>query len=200
VSEPAASMVLWALSFAARRHEGQVRKDGRTPYIAHPARVLAIMSIVFGVEDPETLAAAVLHDTIEDTTTDRDDLIEHFGPRVAEFVALLSKDTRLPEPEREARYLATLAAAPLEVKLCKLADTYDNMIDSSCLPEALRAKKRREARRLIELFEPGFPAPWRHVLDVVSQASLTDAAGAGLLKDTKDDIQMTKDARNPKHP
>jgi guanosine-3',5'-bis(diphosphate) 3'-pyrophosphohydrolase len=169
------TIVLRAVSFAARHHEGQVRKDGKTPYVAHPARVLAILTNVFGVKDPEVLAAGALHDTIEDTLADRDDLIEEFGERVAGFVALLTKDKRLPEEERERTYFEALAAAPLEVKLCKLADTYDNLDDSSGLSIEFRTKKSHKARKLLEAFAPGFPTEWHHVLEHVRrQIEATD--------------------------
>ena len=79
---------LWqrAASFAARAHAGQVRKDGVTPYFAHPVRVAMIVREVFGCDDEVALAAAFLHDTIEDTRTDYDDLLGAFGPRVADCV------------------------------------------------------------------------------------------------------------------
>src|SRR5215217_2629487 len=97
-------MLLEAASFAARAHRHQLRKDGQTPYAAHPFRVCLIVRHVFGIDDPDVLAAALLHDTIEDTTTDFDDLAIAFGPRIAGWAAALSKDGRLPEPEREAAY------------------------------------------------------------------------------------------------
>src|SRR3954471_18437790 len=118
---------LEAASFAARAHRHQLRKDGLTPYAAHPFRVCLIVRHVFGIDDPEVLTAALLHDTIEDTTTDFDDLEERFGARVAGWVAHLSKDTRLPDEEREAAYMGTLAAAEPAVKVVKLADILDNL-------------------------------------------------------------------------
>jgi (p)ppGpp synthase/HD superfamily hydrolase len=124
---------------------------------------------VFGITDEEALAAAVLHDTIEDTLADRDDLIEHFGPRVAEFVALLSKDKRLPNEEREQCYLESLRDCPLEVKLLKVADLYDNLIDSSELPEQLRIQKIAKARDVLQMYDQDFPEPWRRVLDVLRE-------------------------------
>src|SRR5256885_16506317 len=89
-------MLLEAISFAARKHQGQLRKDDRTPYFAHPVRVMMIVRDRWGITDPEVLAAAGLHDTIEDTTTDYDDGTKRFGPRVAHPVPLLPKDNRLP--------------------------------------------------------------------------------------------------------
>ena len=75
-----------AVSFAARAHDGQLRKDGRTPYIAHPIRVALTVRHLFGVDDETALAGALLHDTIEDTTTDYDDLMAAFGQQVASAV------------------------------------------------------------------------------------------------------------------
>jgi guanosine-3',5'-bis(diphosphate) 3'-pyrophosphohydrolase len=158
-----------AISYAARAHRSQLRKDGETPYVAHPFRVFTIVSCAFGVRDPEVLATAVLHDTIEDTTVDRDDLIEHFGPRVAHYVALLSKDKRQPEAERERIYFEALAAAPVEVQLCKLADTCDNLLDSEQLPTAGRAKALAKAQNLLGILEPNFPAQWTHALDYLRE-------------------------------
>ncbi|MEM7230908.1 MAG: HD domain-containing protein [Planctomycetota bacterium] len=159
--------VLRAISFAARAHDGQRRKDGATPYAAHPCRVLFILRSVFGVEDADTLTAAALHDTIEDTTVDRDDVIEEFGERVASFVALLSKDKRLPEKEREDRYFEQLASAPIEVRLCKLGDTLDNLIDGASLKPSARAKGVRTARRVLDVLGPDWPTEWIEVFRTV---------------------------------
>ena len=158
-----------AISFAARAHQGHLRKDGRTPYAAHPVRVMMILATEFGVEDRETLAAAVLHDTIEDTRTDHDDLSEPFGARVADWVAALSKDTRLPEDEREREYLAALVRAPIEVKLCKLGDIYDNLTDCAALEVKGRRRQLDRARQVLAAFRPDFPDCWRRVLDLVEE-------------------------------
>ena len=58
--------LLGAASFAARAHQHQLRKDRQTPYVAHPFRVCLIARNVFGVDDPNVLTTALLHDTIED--------------------------------------------------------------------------------------------------------------------------------------
>jgi len=157
--------MLQAISFAARKHAKQLRKDEVTPYIAHPMRVLTILTTAFQIDDPEVLAAAVLHDTIEDTLTDRDELTELFGPRVAEMVAQLSKDKRMGEEEREEQYYRLLAEAPIEVKLCKLADLYDNLVDAAALPPSLRGKTIARAQSLLELFAPDFPPERRDALE-----------------------------------
>jgi (p)ppGpp synthase/HD superfamily hydrolase len=124
---------LWhaAASFAARAHQHQVRKDGATPYFAHVARVALIVATRFGIDDEEILAAAYLHDTIEDCDTDYEDILDRFGEVVATYVAALTKDMRMPEAERELAYDAQLAAAPWQARLLKLADVMDNLADAS---------------------------------------------------------------------
>lgn len=119
-----------AAALAARLHQHQKRKDGATPYIAHPCRVVLTVTEVFDEHDPVILAAALLHDTIEDTPADYDDLAEAVGTAVADLVAALTKDMRIPECEREQAYEAQLAAAPWQARLIKLADVYDNLWDS----------------------------------------------------------------------
>jgi len=136
-------LILKAISFAARKHIGQFRKDNETPYISHTFRVAMILSQVFGVKDERILAAAVLHDTIEDTTTDYDDIEKEFGKEIAVWVGMLSKDKRKQEKEREEEYLKVLAQASDEVKLIKLADVYDNSIDACTLRDKTSLEKTR---------------------------------------------------------
>jgi guanosine-3',5'-bis(diphosphate) 3'-pyrophosphohydrolase len=129
---PESRLLYEAIAFAARAHQGQMRKDGVTPYVSHAFRVCMVLRDLFNVTDMRTLTAAVLHDTVEDTTTDYDDLLV-FGADVARWVALLSKDKRQPEDQREEAYLAGLVGAPWQVRLCKLADMYDNLSDIATL-------------------------------------------------------------------
>jgi guanosine-3',5'-bis(diphosphate) 3'-pyrophosphohydrolase len=143
--------LLEAVSFAARAHKHQWRKDDQTPYAAHPFRVCLVLRTVFGIDDPEVMAAAVLHDTIEDTTTDYDDLVKAFGPRIAGWVALLSKDKRVPEEQREAEYRAALAVADWQVKACKLADLFDNLVDLPPSSSAFRKRTIARSRDFLEI-------------------------------------------------
>ena len=167
--------LLAAISFAARAHRHQVRKDGQTPYVAHVYRVAMILRHLFGVTDPKVLTAAVLHDTIEDTTTDFDEIAEAFGPDVATWVVALTKDKRLPEAEREEAYGKQLAAGGLPVCLCKLADVYDNLTDSRAMPAEKRAKTVANARRYLAVFRPNLPAEARAAFALV-EAKLAEAA------------------------
>ncbi|MEX2287770.1 MAG: HD domain-containing protein [Planctomycetaceae bacterium] len=143
---------LWqrAASFAARSHQGQLRKDGKTPYVAHPFRVAMTVRQLFNVDDTAVLCAALLHDVIEDTPADYDDLQAEFGAEVADMVACLTKDMRLPEPEREVEYDRRLAAATWKTRLIKLADVYDNLCDLTAANKS-PDKAVEKARRAIAL-------------------------------------------------
>jgi guanosine-3',5'-bis(diphosphate) 3'-pyrophosphohydrolase len=139
-----------AVSFAARAHRHQVRKDGATPYTAHVFRVCLVVRQVFGIDDPRVLTAALLHDTIEDTPTDYDDLAEVFGDEVAGWAAALTKDMRLKDEEREAAYCRQLATADWPVQVCKLADIYDNLNDSKHLAAEKRARTLERSKRYLD--------------------------------------------------
>ena len=168
--------LLAAVSFAARAHRYQLRKDGETPYVAHVFRVAMILRHLFGVTDLNVLTAAVLHDTFEDTTTDFDEVASQFGPDVANWVAALTKDTRLPEAEREEAYGRQLTAGGPAVCLCKLADVYDNLSDSRTMPAEKRAKSVANARRYLAVFRPNLPAEAKGPFALV-EAKLAEVAG-----------------------
>ena len=119
-----------AVMLSVKAHRFQTRKDGVTPYVSHPMRVCLALSLIFDVHDPEILSAALLHDVIEDTNVDFDDILEACGREVASTVALLSKDTRMEYEQREAMYKEQLASASWKVKLIKIADIYDNICDA----------------------------------------------------------------------
>jgi len=137
-----------AEEFARWKHQHQFRRDGVTPYVEHPKAVMSILRDEFGVSDVDTLAAGLLHDTIEDTATDYDEVSERFGKRVADYVAALTKDKRLPEAKRERTYFAQLARAPLAVRLCKIADSLHNVRDSDARHRPKAAKKARKLLRI----------------------------------------------------
>lgn len=172
--------LLEACSFAARAHGRQLRKDGSTPYVSHPFRVCLIAGKVFGVEDPAVLTAAVLHDCVEDTSTDFDDLAEAFGADVAGWVAALSKDKRLPEPEREQGYAEALRRAPWQAKVCKLADVYDNLLDSASADPHRLAKTFKNAHRYLDAVAHGLPDSARSAWEAASRLlAALEAKAAG---------------------
>ncbi|MBK7403545.1 MAG: bifunctional (p)ppGpp synthetase/guanosine-3',5'-bis(diphosphate) 3'-pyrophosphohydrolase [Phycisphaerales bacterium] len=171
---------LWqsAAAFAAKAHEHQVRKDGCTPYIAHPYRVAMTVRDLFGCDDRDALCAALLHDTIEDTPTDRDDIEDEFGPVVAEIVGALTKNMILPEREREPEYDARLARADWRARLIKLADVYDNLSDIESRPDAgveTLARMLARCQRAIDLATPDAARPEvARAIEIVGRAA-TDA-------------------------
>jgi outer membrane lipoprotein-sorting protein len=139
---------LWheAASMAARVHHNQKRKDKKkTPYFSHPARVALTVAVKFGCTDEKILTAAFLHDVLEDTLVDYDDLLERFGEDIAEMISKLSKDSRLVESERERRYDQQLDEADWPAKLIKLADVYDNLADAT--DDEIRHKMGPSSRR-----------------------------------------------------
>jgi len=91
-----------AAKFAADKHKGQTRKDGKTPYITHPVRVASILGREGGETDPVVMLAALLHDTIEDTDTSYSELAENFGEDVAALVVEVSDDMSRSKMERRA--------------------------------------------------------------------------------------------------
>ncbi len=146
-------MLLRAASFAARKHMGQKRADGVTPYFSHVARVTFILTHLFGVRDERLLAAAFLHDTLEDTATDYDELEAEFGEDVADAVVLLTKNNMLPKRKREREYEQRLRNAPERVQIAKMADLYDNLSDRVTSVKIL--KTTATAQRLLKAFGPG---------------------------------------------
>jgi guanosine-3',5'-bis(diphosphate) 3'-pyrophosphohydrolase len=160
-------IVFEAAAFAARAHRHQLRKDDRTPYVSHPFRVCLVVRQVFGFDDPKVLAAALLHDTIEDTTTDCDDLTDEFGPDVARWVGAVSKDARLPFDRREEAYRRALAAADWQAKVVKLADLYDNLGDSRHFAPKQRRKTAEKARGYLAAVRDGLPPEAENAARVV---------------------------------
>ncbi len=142
---------LWqeAASCAANAHKHQTRNDNR-PYVSHCFRVAMTVSQLFGFDDSEVLAGALLHDTIEDCDVDYDEILELFGRNVADYVAVMTKDMRLEETIREIAYDKQLAEGSWQGRLIKLADVYDNYIDS---PKEKRATYVEKVTRILALTE-----------------------------------------------
>lgn len=128
--EADASFLLRALDFAARRHRDQRRKGkSATPYINHPIAVARVLAEFGGVGDGTILAAAVLHDTVEDTQTSLEEIEHEFGPQVRRLVAEVTDDKSLPAAERKRLQVIHTAGASAGAKLVKLADKICNVID-----------------------------------------------------------------------
>ena len=126
---------LRALSFAARKHRDQRRKDsGQTPYINHPIAVADILLNEAGVTDEVVLMAALLHDTVEDTDTTFDELEQHFGKTVRDIVAEVTDDKSLPKAVRKQYQIDHAPHLSDRAKLVKLADKIANVRDTVLSP------------------------------------------------------------------
>jgi guanosine-3',5'-bis(diphosphate) 3'-pyrophosphohydrolase len=145
-----------ALSFASELHSGQLRKSG-APYISHPCAVAEILARELRIKDPVLLAAALLHDVVEDIPSLTIDDIEHrFGPVVAELVDGCTKLTRrhldratLKDLTHSKIFLS--ASRHLGVIVIKLADRLHNLRTLHFLPQA---KRQRIAQETVEVYAP----------------------------------------------
>jgi guanosine-3',5'-bis(diphosphate) 3'-pyrophosphohydrolase len=143
-----------AYAVGARAHASQKRKSGE-PYITHP---LAVATILAGLRlDAETILAAILHDTLEDTGLTRAQLETGFGPTVTELVDGVTKlervdfASRLEADAESFRKMLLAMARDLRVILIKLADRLHNMRTLSAMaPDA----RRRIARETLEIYAP----------------------------------------------
>lgn len=139
------ALIIRAAHFAADRHRDQRRKDvGATPYINHPLSLAHILSEDGGIDDPEILAAALLHDTVEDTETSHDELVVLFGKRIAGIVAEVTDDKSLDKAERKRRQITSSAGKSDDAKLVKLADKISNLRDIAATPPADWDLQRRQ--------------------------------------------------------
>jgi guanosine-3',5'-bis(diphosphate) 3'-pyrophosphohydrolase len=133
-----------AISFAAKKHRTQKRKgaDGE-PYINHPLEVLNLLTGVGNVDDYDCLIAAVLHDTIEDTETTKEEIAELFGKNVAQIVLELTDDKSLPKAERKLLQIEHAPHISAQAKQVKLCDKISNIRDISENPPAGWSIERR---------------------------------------------------------
>jgi len=138
------ALLLKALTFAARKHRDQRRKDARaSPYINHPIALADVLVNEAGVTDVEVLCAALLHDTIEDTETTPGELEREFGRDIADIVVELTDNKMLKKRTRKRMQIAHAASASRQAKLVKLADKICNLRDITARPPANWGVERR---------------------------------------------------------
>ncbi|MGH8130618.1 MAG: HD domain-containing protein [Steroidobacteraceae bacterium] len=130
-------LILRAADFSAYKHRYQTRKGKDvTPYINHPLAVARALSEEGDVTDPELLAAALLHDTIEDTQTTFEELRGTFGERVAHLVVEVSDDKNLPKGERKRRQVEHATHISRDAQQIKIADKLCNLREILSNPPA----------------------------------------------------------------
>jgi guanosine-3',5'-bis(diphosphate) 3'-pyrophosphohydrolase len=137
------ALFIRAAQFAAQKHKDCRRKDAdETPYINHPIAVAATLSEA-GVRDVELLAAALLHDTIEDTDATYDEVHGEFGKRIADLVAEVTDDKSLEKKERKRLQVLRAGRLSSGAKLIKLADKICNLRDILDSPPAEWSTSRK---------------------------------------------------------
>jgi len=156
-------LLLRALAFAAHKHRDQRRKDAEaSPYINHPIALAEVLAEEGAVADIEVLAAALLHDTIEDTATTAEELRAAFGARIAALVEEVSDDQSLEKADRKRLQIEHAAGLSAGAKLVKLADKICNLRDVAERPPAKwDLERRREyfdwAKRVVDRLRGAHP-------------------------------------------
>ena len=132
-----------ALLFAADRHKEQLRKGvAGYPYVNHVIAVTELLARS-GIDDPVTLQAALLHDTIEDTATTPEELEERFGTEVRDVVLEVTDDKRLPKDERKRLQIVHAPSLSDRAKRIKIADKTCNVLDIAHDPPPDWSRTRR---------------------------------------------------------
>ncbi|XP_058792426.1 guanosine-3',5'-bis(diphosphate) 3'-pyrophosphohydrolase MESH1 [Phymastichus coffea] len=124
------SLIIYCANFAAEKHSRQRRcNKEQTPYINHPIGVANILVQEGEVFDPDVIAAALLHDTVEDTETTFEEIEKYFGEKIRKIIEEVTDDKSLPKQERKQLQIEHAAKSSQEAKLVKLADILYNLRD-----------------------------------------------------------------------
>ena len=152
--EKSLEIITRAFECASKLHEGQKRQSGED-YIIHPLSVAYILSEMKA--DPDTICAALLHDTIEDTTMDKNKLSKEFNPTIADLVDGVTKISKMNFSSREqqiatnTRKIITSLEEDVRIVIIKLADRLHNM---RTLEYKSEFKQKENALETMEIFSP----------------------------------------------
>ena len=185
-------MVEHAYEVAAAQHSGTLRKSG-DPYITHPLAVATILAEL-GMNH-ETICAALLHDTIEDTAYTLDELRREFGDEIAELVDGVTKLDKVKYGDaaqaETVRKMVVAMSRDIRVLVIKLADRLHNMRTLRYLP---RPKQEQKSREVLEIF-----APLAHRLGMNTvKWELEDLAFATMFPKRYDEIARLVSERAPR--
>jgi guanosine-3',5'-bis(diphosphate) 3'-pyrophosphohydrolase len=137
--DPKESLINKAKKFARIKHRGQIDDHGKNYFHGHLEQVAEIMKTV--TKDPELIAAAYLHDTLEDTDTTHQDLVDRFGQRVADLVYEVTHEGKKDE---KGYYFPRLESK--DAILLKFADRLSNLSRMDCWPKGRQEQYLRKSK------------------------------------------------------
>ncbi len=155
-SQQSVRLILRVLDFSAEKHRTQRRKDiDASAYINHPIALANVLANEAEIDDTTLICAALLHDTIEDTQTTREELEEQFGSEIARIVVELTDDKTLPKQERKRLAVEHAPFLSDAAKCVKLADAICNLRDIATRPPANWDLQRKQeyfdwAKRVVD--------------------------------------------------
>ena len=139
------SILLKATEFAAHKHRDQRRKDAEaSPHINHPIALACLLRNEGGITDPVILAAAMLHDTLEDTETSYEELRGQFGDEIADIVVEVTDTKWLSKEARKQLQISKAAHSSVRARAVKIADKICNVRDIFASPPAGWSLERRQ--------------------------------------------------------
>ena len=139
------NLLIKAMSFAAHKHKDQRRKDKEaSPYINHPIGLAEVLVNVGNVTDINTICAALLHDTVEDTETTTEELTENFGAEISDIVMEVTDDKSLSKEKRKQAQIDHAMHLSKEARAVKLADKICNLGDVSGSPPDWPLERRQQ--------------------------------------------------------
>ncbi len=161
-----------AVLYTMHKHAAQTRRDG-SPYIAHPLRVAESLRSIGGIDDMDVILAGLMHDLIEDTDCEWATIANRFGDRVADLVAVLSGDMRLPKPQRRQEVVDRIRTASDQAKAVRLADRLDNLTDMKGFTESRRQEYIRDSHKILEACKGANSALEKALADTVQRLEVT---------------------------
>ena len=139
------NLLVKAMSFAANKHKHQRRKGKEaSPYNNHPIGLVEVLVDIGNVTDINAICAALLHDTVEDTRTTREELTETFGPEISRIVMEVTDDKSLSKAERKQAQIDHARHLSNEARAVKLADKICNLGDVAKSPPNWSLSRRQQ--------------------------------------------------------
>lgn len=164
-----------ALRFATKAHKGQVRKYTGQPYIHHPICVAGMCRTV-GLPD-HAVAAAYLHDVVEDCDVTIEDITKEFGDRVAHMVSALTDPTEGNRATRKQAVVDKLRNAHSDIQTIKLADLIDNSRSILEHDPSFAVQYMKEKRALLDVLNFGRPLLVMYAEDIMRLYYLYNTKG-----------------------